>query len=83
MTRTCRVGDIEIASEFNFTPVADRQALVERVLSCRDSCIGEADKMFDQGFYGQYLHQFGHNCRDLPDATRARIAKARRELASQ
>ena len=73
--------DIEIVSDFRFTPVRDRQALVTRVLACREECIAEADKMFEQGFYGQYLYQFGENCRDLPADTRARIAEARQKLA--
>jgi hypothetical protein len=73
--------DIEIISDFNFAPVSDRQALVARVLACREECIAEADKMFEQGFYQQYLQQFGENCRDLPPHTRERIAEARRMLA--
>ena len=73
--------DIEIVSDFAFTPVSNRQELVERVLACREESIAEADKMFEQGFYGQYLYQFGENCRDLPAPTRERIAKARQELS--
>jgi len=73
--------NIEIVSDFAFTPVSNRQELEERALACREECIAEADKMFEQGFYGQYLYQFGENCRDLPADTRARIAEARQKLA--
>lgn len=72
--------DIEIICEFNFAPLRDRAELVGRVLACRDECIAEADKMFDQGFHGQYLYQFGENCRDLPADTVARMTEARRQL---
>jgi hypothetical protein len=75
--------DIEIVSDFAFTPVSNRQELVDRALACRERCIAEADKMFEQGFYGQYLYQFGENCRELPAQTRKRIAEARQKLADQ
>ena len=72
---------IEILSEFSFVPVSDRKALVARVLACRDQCIAEANLMYDQGMYAQYLQQFGADCRDLPADTERRIAEARRMLA--
>lgn len=70
----------EIISDFSFTPVADRDQLVRRVLACRDECIAEADRMFEQGMYAQYLQQFGADCRDLPEACERRIAQARKAL---
>lgn len=76
-TLTC----IEIVSDFSFNPVSDRDALVVRVLTCRDECIGEANQMFDQGMYAQYLQQFGEDCRDLPADTKQRIAHARKALS--
>ena len=71
----------EVVSEFDFVPVADRAALVQRVLDCRDECIAEAERMFEQGMYRQYLQQFGADYRDLPAATAAHIETARAELA--
>jgi hypothetical protein len=71
---------IEIVSDFSFNPVSDRDALVARVLACRDECIGEANQMFDQGMYAQYLQQFGEDCRDLPADTAQRIVHARQRL---
>ena len=71
---------IEIVSDFSFTPVADRDALVRRVLACRDEGIAEANKMYEQGMYAQYLQQFGPDCRDLPADTEQRIAHARQRL---
>lgn len=72
---------IEIISDFSFTPVADRDALVQRVLACRDECISEANLMFEQGMYAQYLQQFGADCRDLPEECERRVAQARNSLA--
>ena len=72
---------IEIVSDFSFDPVSDRDALVARVLACRDECIGEANQMFDQGMYAQYLQQFGEDCRDLPADTERRMAHARKALS--
>jgi hypothetical protein len=71
---------IRLISEFSFKPVADRAALVARVLACRDDCIAEANLMFEQGMFAQYLQQFGEDCRDLPADTERRIAEARRRL---
>ena len=74
---------IELISEFNFNPVADRDALVQRVLACRDECIGEADLMYEQGMYAQYLQQFGADCNQLSEEVEARLAHARQQLAEQ
>ncbi len=74
---------IEIISDFSFKPVSDRDALVARVLACREECIGEAEQMFDQGMYAQYLQQFGEDCRDLPAETEQRIAQARQHLVEK
>jgi hypothetical protein len=72
---------IKLISEFNFNPVADREELIGRVLICRDECIAEADQMYEQGFYGQFLSQFGEDCDHLPAEAEQRIAEARRQLA--
>ena len=72
---------IKLISEFNFNPVADREELIGRVLTCREECIAEANKMYEQGFYGQFLSQFGEDCDHLPVEVEQHIAEARRQLA--
>jgi hypothetical protein len=72
---------IELISDFNFKPLADREELIGRVLTCRDECIAEANQMYEQGFYGQFLSQFGEDCDQLPAEAEQRIAEARRQLA--
>lgn len=71
----------EIISEFDFVPLSNPDELVQRVLDCRAECIAEADLMYEQGMYGQYLHQFGPDCRNLPPDTLERIEHARAELS--
>lgn len=73
---------IRLTSDFSFAPVADRDALVARVLACRDECIAEADLMFDAGMYAQYLQQFGEDCEHLPAAVQQRLAAARQRINS-
>ena len=73
----------EIISEFDFVPLTDRDELARRALECRERCIAEADLMYEQGMYRQYLHQFGPDCRDLPRETLDRIERARDELSRQ
>lgn len=72
----------EIISEFDFVPLSNPDELVQRVLACRDECIAEANLMYEQGMYRQYLHQFGPDCHDLPQDTLQRIEHARGELSS-
>ena len=72
---------IKLISDFNFNPVADREELVRRVLTCRDECIAEANQMYEQGFYGQFLSQFGEDCDQLPVEVEQRIAEARNQMA--
>ena len=74
--------DIKLISDFNFNPVADREELIGRVLTCRDECIAEANLMYEQGFYGQFLAQFGEDCAQLPAEVEQRIVEARRQLAA-
>jgi hypothetical protein len=71
----------KIVSEFDFAPLADREALEARVNACRDECVAEANKMYEQGFYKQFLHQFGVDYRDLSEETVERIAHARQAIA--
>jgi hypothetical protein len=74
---------IKLISDFRFNPVANREALVDRVLACRDECIVEADKMFEQGMYALFLQQFGEDFDHLPPEVAQRIAKARQQLTEQ
>jgi hypothetical protein len=72
---------IEVVSDFEHQPVADRDGLVARVLACRDECIAEAGQMFDAGMYAQFLQQFGEDCAALPEDVERRIAIARERLS--
>ncbi len=72
---------IKLISDFDFNPVADREELIDRVLTCRDECIAEANQMYEQGFYGQFLSQFGEDCNQLPAEVEQSIANARNQLA--
>ena len=71
---------IKLISDFSFNPVADRDELVSRVIACRDECIAEANQMFEQGMYAQFLLQFGEDCDQLPAEVEQRIAEARKRL---
>jgi hypothetical protein len=73
---------IELISEFNYEAVADREALVARVLACRDESIVEANRMFDEGMYAQFLMQFGEDCAHLPAEVDQRIDTARSKLSA-
>ena len=73
---------IQLISDFRFTPVADRDELVARVLACRDECIAEAGQMYEQGMYAQFLLQFGEDCANLPAEVVQRIDAAKQQLAS-
>lgn len=72
--------DIELISDFDVAPVADRDRLVADVLVNRDECIEECNQMYDEGMYSQFLMQFGEDCANLPAATLQRIADARQRL---
>ena len=74
---------IQLISDFRFNPVADRAALVTRVLACRDECLADAEQMYEQGMYAQFLLQFGEDCANLPAAVVQRIEAAQKQLASQ
>jgi len=73
---------IQVVSEFEHEPVADREGLVARVLACREECIAEAGQMFDAGMYAQFLQQFGEDCAGLPEAVQRQIAIARESLSA-
>ena len=74
---------IRLISDFRFNPVADRYELVARVLACRDECIADADQMYEQGMYAQFLLQFGADCANLPVEVVQRLAAAEKQLAGQ
>jgi len=73
--------DIQLISDFRFNPVVDREALVARVLACRDECIADANQMYEQGMYAQFLLQFGEDCANLPAEVLQRIDAAKEQLA--
>ncbi len=71
---------IRLISDFSFQPVADSAGLTRRVLEARDECIEEANLMFDQGMYQQFLMQYGSDCKDLPPDAEQKVIHARHEL---
>ena len=75
--------DIELLSEFNCPPFADRERLAGEILQQRDECIAETDRMFAEGSYQQFILQYGANCRNLPDAAARKIATARRLMSGE
>jgi hypothetical protein len=74
---------IRLISDFRFNPVADRDELIARVLACRDECIADAEQMYEQGMYAQFLLQFGADCAHLPAEVVRRIAAAEKQLAGE
>jgi len=71
---------IDTRADFDYQPHAEAESLAREVLATRDKCIAEADRMFAEGMYAQFLLQYGEDCRDLPAATRHKLKIARREL---
>ena len=69
--------DIELISEFQYTSLKNSDALIQDVLQTRADCIVEADLMFQNGMYLQFLNQFGLECKSLPAETESHIAEAR------
>ena len=74
---------IQLISDFRFNPVADREELIARVLACRDECIADAEQMYEQGMYTQFLVQFGADCANLPAEVVRHIDVAQKQLAGQ
>lgn len=74
--------DIEVNAEFKFEPLRNRETFIAELLATREDCIAEADQMFAEGMYLQYLNQFGLECKNLPAETQQKVAEARRNLAS-
>ena len=69
--------DIELISEFSYAPLKDPDSLVREVLQTREDCIAEAELMFNNEMYLQYLNQFGLECKNLPEETERNLAEAR------
>ena len=69
--------DIELISEFRYAPLKDPDSLIREVLQTREDCIAEAELMFNNGMYLQYLNQFGLECKNLPTETERNLAEAR------
>ena len=74
--------DIELIAEFRYAPMQNSEALVQKVLQTRNECIAEADLMFENKMYLQYLNQFGLECKNLPTEVERRIAEARASVKS-
>ncbi len=74
------ITSIELVSEFEVPPVADRDDLLRRVYEARDECIEESNQMFDEGMYEQFLMQYGKDCKNLPEDSQRRLAQARAAL---
>jgi hypothetical protein len=72
---------IKLVSDFSFDAIADSEDLVARVLACRDESIVEANRMFDEGMYAQFLMQFGEDCAHLPAEVEQHINTARSKLS--
>ena len=77
------ITSIELVSEFEVAPVADAEGLRQRVFEARDECIEESNQMYDEGMYEQFLMQFGKDCKDLPEDTQERLARASAALAAR
>ena len=73
--------DIQLISDFRFNPIVDREELVARVLACRDECLADANQMYEQGMYIQFLVQFGEDYANLPAEVMQRIEAAKKQLA--
>lgn len=71
---------IELVSDFRFVPLRDADRLTEDVLAARDECFAEAEPMFREGMYAQYLMQFGVDYARLPETVETMLAEARRRV---
>ena len=76
------LSEIELLSDFRFESYQDWQALAEKVLATRQECIVQSNLMFDSGMFEAFLHQYGEDCKNLPDEVKQRIAVARKSLNS-
>ena len=73
--------DIELVSEFEPPAVADAETLRAEALQVLEESIAEAEPMFAQGMYRQYLLQFGPNCKNLPPEVLHKLETARAAAA--
>lgn len=71
---------IELITDFSCEPYRDPDGLAREVLSVRDECIAESEKMFAEGMYAQFLMQYGADHRGLPAQAERKLEIARREL---
>lgn len=74
------ITTVELISDFEFTPLANPEALRQKVLQSRDECIEESTEMYREGMYEQFLMQFGADCKNLPAETLEHMRDARRQL---
>jgi len=73
---------IELKADFRFTPYADVEALTREALAARDECLAEAEQMYREGMFEQFLMQFGPDCAHLPAAVEQMLAEARRRVGA-
>ena len=71
---------IELVTDFACPEPANAAQRSAEALAMRNKCIQDCQPMFDNGFYQQYLAQFGPDCRDLPPEITAQLARARRAV---
>lgn len=74
--------DIEVISDFDFSPMVGKSALISEVQAEKQECIDDSRKMYDAGIYGSFLDQFGENCKDIPQDIMEKVAFARKQTGS-
>ncbi len=72
---------IELISEFRVAEYHARTALVAQLQAEKADSLAGAEMMYVNGMYQQYLWQFGHDCRDLPDEVSEKLVRAKAALA--
>jgi hypothetical protein len=74
------ITDIEIISEFECPPPADKSELVSELQIAVQECIAESAEIFAGGMYKLFLDQYGKNYKGLPDEVQEKIERAQQEL---
>ena len=74
---------IQLVTEFACPEPANREALVAEAMTARDESITEAELMYAEGMYAQYLQQFGEDYRDLPAEVVEHLEHARAVVAAR
>ena len=76
------ICDVELLSEFEVEPYPDAEILIGKVLAVRHECIRESNLMYDNDMFEQFLHQYGEDCKNLPDEVKQNILIAKKFLKS-